>query len=133
MTTSPTMKVAIVEDDRPMREGLGLLIGGTPGFRCVGTFSTVEDALEGMDREPPDVLLLDIHLPGMLGSDGVAFVRERYPSTQVLMLTVYGSEDKIFESLCNGACGYLLKKTPPADLLDALRDAHGGGSPMSSE
>jgi DNA-binding NarL/FixJ family response regulator len=79
------------------------------------------------------VLLLDIHLPGMPGSEGVRLLREKHPRTQVLMLTVYGSEDRILESLCNGACGYLLKKTPPAELLEAIRDAHEGGSPMSSE
>jgi DNA-binding NarL/FixJ family response regulator len=133
MVPAAPIRVALVEDDSGMREGLALLIGGTPGYRCVGTFSTVEDALDAKDQERPDVLLLDIHLPGMLGSEGVRLLKDRYPGMQVLMLTVYGSEDKIFESLCNGASGYLLKKTPPAELLEAIGDAHAGGSPMSSE
>lgn len=81
----------------------------------------------------PDILLLDIHLPGMLGSDGVKLFREKFPTMQVLMLTVYAEQDKIFESICNGACGYLLKKTPPAKLLEAIREAHEGGAPMSPE
>jgi len=133
MSSAPTIRVAIVEDDSAMREGLAMLIGGTPGFCCVDTFPTVEDALAATQGEAPDVVLLDIHLPGMLGSEGVRLLKDKHPATQVLMLTVYGSEDKIFESLCNGACGYLLKKTPPAELLEAIRDAHAGGSPMSSE
>src|SRR5260370_10044911 len=81
----------------------------------------------------PDVLLLDIHLAGMLGSDGIRLLHEKYSSVQIIMLTVYAEEDKVFESICNGACGYLLKKTPPAKLLEAISEAHEGGSPMSPE
>jgi len=125
--------VAIVEDDRSLREGLGLLINATPGFRCPRTFGSVEEALRSLNGEAPDVLLLDIHLPGMLGSEGVKLFREKYDTMQVLMLTVYAEQDKVFESICNGACGYLLKKTPPAKLLDAIREAHEGGAPMSPE
>lgn len=132
--TSP-IHVAIVEDDRSLREGLGLLINATPGFRCPQTYGSVEEALQAFTRTPtmPQVLLLDIHLPGMLGSEGVKLFRERWPAMQVLMLTVYAEQDKIFESICNGACGYLLKKTPPARLLESIREAHEGGSPMSPE
>lgn len=125
--------VAIVEDKRAIREGLGLLINATSGYRCVGAYECVEDGLRGLGRAPADVLLLDIHLPGMLGSDGVRVLREKFPALQVLMLTVYDEEEKIFESICNGACGYLLKKTPPAKLLEAVSDAYHGGSPMSPE
>lgn len=127
------IRVAIVEDDRATREGLGLLIGGTSGYQCVGTFRSVEDALRSLSNALPDVLLLDIHLPGMLGSDGVKLFRERFPSVEVLMLTIYAEQDKVFESICNGACGYLLKKTPPARLLEAISEAHEGGAPMSPE
>lgn len=131
------IRVAIVEDDRATRDGLGMLIDGTPGYRCVGTYRSVEDALRPEARpdrdSEPDVLLLDIHLPGMLGSEGVRLFRERYASMQILMLTVYAEQDRVFESICNGACGYLLKKTPPGRLLDAIREAHGGGAPMSPE
>ena len=129
----PPIRVGLVEDDAATRDGLRWLIGTTDGFRCVGAFGTVEAALQGLDAEPADVLLLDIHLPGMLGSEAVPLLRERFPRTQVVMLTVYANEDKIFESLRNGACGYILKKTPPVELMQAVRDAHGGGSPMSSE
>ena len=127
------IRVAIVEDDRATREGLGMLISGTPGYQCVGTFRSVEEALRRKDGEAPQVLLLDIHLPGMLGSDGVRPLQEKYSSVQIIMLTVYAEEDKVFESICNGACGYLLKETPPARLLDAISEAHDGGAPMSPE
>ncbi|MGE0885553.1 MAG: response regulator [Blastocatellales bacterium] len=129
-----TIHVAIVEDDRSLREGLGLLINATPGYRCPQTFGSVEEALRDIRVEAvPEILLLDIHLPGILGSDGVKLFHEKFPSMQVLMLTVYAEQDKVFESICNGACGYLLKKTPPAKLLEAIREAHEGGAPMSPE
>jgi DNA-binding NarL/FixJ family response regulator len=127
------IRVTIVEDNPTMREGLAVLINGTPGYRCVGTYRSVEDALRLVGREVPDVLLLDIQLPGMPGTEGVGLLKEKYPSLQILMLTVYADEERVFESLCNGACGYLLKKTPPAKLLEAIREAHDGGAPMSPE
>lgn len=133
MAAAEPLAVSVVEDDRGTRDGLSALIGGTPGFRCVGTFASVEDALKGMSARVPDVVLLDIHLPGVLGSQGVRLLRDKYPRTQVLMLTVFTEEERVFESLCNGACGYLLKKTPPARLLDAITEAHQGGSPMSPD
>ena len=133
MADDASLSVAVVEDDRGTREGLAALIGGTPGFGCVGTFVSVDDALRGLAAAVPDVLLLDIHLPGLPGSKGVRLLREKYPRMQVLMLTVFAEEERIFESLCNGACGYLLKKTPPARILEAIREAHQGGSPMSPE
>jgi len=110
-----------------------MLINGTSGYSCVGTFRSVEEALRSMAGSVPDVLLLDIQLPGMPGSDGVRVLLEKYPSLEVIMLTVYAEQDKVFESICNGACGYLLKETPPAKLLEAIREAHHGGSPMSPE
>lgn len=127
------IRVGIVEDDRGTREGLGMLIGGTPGYQCVATFRSVEEALRWAGGEPPDVLLLDIHLPGMLGSDGIRPLQEKFPPVQIIMLTVYAEQDKVFESICNGACGYLLKETPPARLLEAISAAYRGGSPMSPE
>lgn len=135
-TNNETIHVAIVEDDRSLREGLSLLINATSGFRCPRTFGSVEEALRGIGPQQeavPQVLLLDIHLPGMLGSDGVKLFREKFPAMEVLMLTVYAEQDKVFESICNGACGYLLKKTPPAKLLEAIREAQEGGAPMSPE
>jgi DNA-binding NarL/FixJ family response regulator len=133
MSTDQPIRVAIVEDDRYTREGLAALINGTPGYRCIGAFRSVEEALRLSSSETPDVLLLDIHLPGMLGSEGVRLLKEQHPQLQVLMLTIYAEEDLVFESICNGACGYLLKKTPPARLLEAIREVTEGGSPMSPE
>jgi len=126
------IRVAIVEDDRPTRDGLAMLINGTSGYRCVATYRSVEDALRSTG-EAPDVLLLDINLPGMLGSEGVKELKQKHPSMEILMLTVYAEQDKVFESICNGACGYLLKETPPAKLLEAISEAHRGGAPMSPE
>lgn len=125
--------VVIIEDDRATREGLAMLINGTPGYSCVGTFRSVEDALRGTGDKEPQVLLLDIHLPGMLGSEGIGLLRRKYASAEVLILTVYAEQDKVFESICNGACGYLLKETPPAKLLEAIKEACAGGSPMTPE
>src|SRR5215470_1948776 len=131
--SSEPIRVAIVEDDRATREGLGMLINGTPGYACVGEFRSVEEALRSMGHDVPDVLLLDIQLPGMSGSEGVEPFREKFPQTEVVMLTVLAEQEKVFESICNGACGYLLKDTPPARLLEAIREAHHGGAPMSPE
>src|SRR5262245_51882899 len=133
MALGRTIAVGIVEDDSRLREALGILIGGAPGYRLTGTHGSVEEALDSFKSGAPDVLLLDIHLPGMLGSQGVRHLRGKWPSLQVLMLTVFAEEEKVFESICNGACGYLLKKTPPSRLLEAIREAHEGGSPMSPE
>jgi DNA-binding NarL/FixJ family response regulator len=136
MTTStPPLRVAVVEDDRPTREGLRLLLDGTPGFHCVGTFHNAEAALSAPitpDRRA-DVALLDVHLPGMTGTDAVPKLRERWPDTLILMLTVFAEDETVFASLCRGASGYLLKKTPPARLLEAIREASEGGAPMSPE
>jgi len=128
-----TIRVAIVEDDRHLREGLRILIDSTPGYSCLQGYGSVEESLRLLGVETVDVLLLDIHLPGMLGSEAVKVFRERFPSMQILMLTIYAEQDKVFESICNGASGYLLKKTPPVKLLEAIREAHEGGAPMSPE
>jgi DNA-binding NarL/FixJ family response regulator len=133
MQPGESIRVAIVEDDPLTREGLALLINGSPGYCCVGKFRSVEQALAISKRDPVDVFLLDIHLPGMSGSDGVACLRQKFETAQVVMLTVFAEREKVFESICNGACGYLLKKTPPARLLDAIREAHEGGAPMTPE
>lgn len=131
-STEP-IRVAIVEDDRSLRDGLAMLIGGTPGYTCVGTFSSVEGALFRLGEQLPEVLLLDIQLPGMPGSEGVKVFQERFPQLQIVMLTVLTDQDRVFESICNGACGYLLKETPPAKLLEAIREARDGGAPISPE
>jgi DNA-binding NarL/FixJ family response regulator len=137
MTSSGTIRIAIVEDDQAAQSALRLLIDGTPGFQCIGAFGDAEQALRVLGKPPPegppDVLLLDINLPGMPGSEAVRFFHERHPAMAILMLTLYDDEERIFQSLCNGASGYLLKKTPPGKLLDAIREARDQGAPLSPE
>ena len=128
-----TIRVAIVEDRREIRDGLATIISGTPGFHCTGAYRSMEEALESIDGNLPDVVLNDIGLPGMSGIDGIRILKERHPELLVLMLTIYDDDDRIFEALCAGASGYLLKKTPPARLLELLREAVAGGAPMSPE
>jgi DNA-binding NarL/FixJ family response regulator len=129
----PTIRVAIVEDRREIREGLSTIINGTPGFRCSGSYRTMEDALERIGADLPDIVLNDIGLPGMSGIDGIRILKERHPGLLVLMLTIYDDDERIFNALCAGASGYLLKNTQPARLLEALREAVAGGAPMSPE
>src|SRR5580700_3322666 len=133
MPAAGSITVALIDDEHAIRKGLGLLIDGTPGYRCVGAFGSVEEALRSLGGEAPDVLLLDINLPGIPGSEGARLLSEKYPSMQIVMLTVHDEDDHIFESMCNGASGYLLKRMAPADLLGAIRDVHQGGAPMSPE
>ena len=130
---SNTIKVAIIEDRREIRDGLAMLINGTEGFKCTGSYRSMEDALPRIGSDLPDVALCDIGLPGMSGIDGMRILKEKYPNLLLLMLTIYDDDEKIFNALCAGACGYLLKKTPPAKLLEGLREAVDGGSPMSPE
>jgi DNA-binding NarL/FixJ family response regulator len=127
------VRVAVVEDLEQTRRGLAALIGGTPGYRVMGAFGSMEEALRRLDGEPPDVALLDIGLPGMSGIEGVRRLKARHPGVQILMLTVYADNDHVFEAICAGACGYLLKDTPPTRLLEAIRELHEGGAPMSPE
>jgi DNA-binding NarL/FixJ family response regulator len=125
--------VVNIDDQREIRDGLAVLINATEGYRCVGRYRSMEEALAGMGPTGPDVALVDIGLPGMSGIDGIRILRERFPGISLLVLTVYGDDARIFAALCAGACGYLLKKTPPARLLESLREAVDGGSPMSPE
>jgi DNA-binding NarL/FixJ family response regulator len=125
--------VATIEDRREIREGLALLIDSTDGFHCVGRYRSMEEALDGFETRPPDVALVDIELPGMSGIEGIRLLRDSYPKMLVLMLTVYDDNERIFEALCAGACGYLLKKTPPQKLVEGLHEAINGGAPMSPE
>jgi DNA-binding NarL/FixJ family response regulator len=127
------IKTAVVEDMRDIRDGLTTLINFTDGFRCTGSYPSMEDALARLPGNIPDVLLSDIGLPGMNGIDGIRILKERYPQMQILMLTVYDDDDRIFDALCAGASGYLLKRTPPAKLLENIREAMSGGSPVSPE
>jgi len=125
--------VAIIEDDRRIRDGLGTLINGTAGYRCHLVFRSMEDALGRAWSEVPDVALVDIGLPGMSGIEGLSRLRQQYPTMALLMLTVYEDDERIFDALCAGASGYLLKKTPPNKLLECLGEVLRGGAPMSPE
>ncbi|HMS43294.1 MAG TPA: response regulator transcription factor [Pyrinomonadaceae bacterium] len=133
MTPTTTIKTAIIEDEDNIREGLASLISFTPGFKCTGSFASMEEALHRLPRNVPDVVLSDIGLPGMDGIQGIKILKERFPKLLILMITVYDDDDRIFDALCAGANGYLLKRTPPMRLLESLRDAVDGGSPMSPE
>jgi DNA-binding NarL/FixJ family response regulator len=130
---STPLRVAIVEDEREVREGLAVLINGTPGFRCTGNYRTMEEALRVLEKEPPDVLLTDIGLPLMSGTEGIRILKTLYPDLPILALTVYKEDEDIFDALCAGASGYLLKNTPPARLLECLTEVVAGGAPMSPQ
>jgi DNA-binding NarL/FixJ family response regulator len=127
------IKAAIVEDQREIREALAALINGTEGYRCAGSFRSMEEAFEKLRYDIPDVMLCDIGLPGMSGIEGIRILKETHPGLLLLMLTVYDDDERIFDALCAGACGYLLKRTPPVKLLESLREAVTGGAPMSPE
>ena len=127
------VRVGIIEDKRELREGLMMLINGTPGYRCVQTSRSMEEALVKVRLELPDVMLVDIGLPGMSGIEGMKILKERYPDLLVVALTVFDDDDNIFAALCAGASGYVLKKTPPARLLENLKELVSGGAPISPE
>ena len=130
-TAAPDLRVVIIEDLRDIREGLTVLINGTAGFKCVAAFGSMETALARIQRDEPDAILTDLGLPGMSGTEGIQRLRQMFPLVPIIALTIYDNDTEIFNALCNGANGYLLKTTPPARLLEALREAVEGGSPMS--
>jgi len=129
----PVIKVVIIEDLRDIREGLASMLNFTDGFRCVGKFGSMEEALRNIHRDLPDIVLSDIGLPGMDGIEGVGILKEKYPEMTIMMLSVYTDNERIFDALCAGACGYLLKKTPPTRIIESLKEAVSGGAPMSPE
>lgn len=131
-TSVPPIRLAIVEDEKWMRSNLIQVIESSPNLCCVGAFATAEKALEEMKDTRPDVVLLDINLPGMNGVECLRHLKLVLPEARYLMLTVFEESDKIFRSLLAGASGYLLKRSSTPELLNAIREAHEGGSPMSS-
>lgn len=133
MEEQKTYKTLIIEDQRELREGLTTLINYTEGFKCTGSFRTMEEALSRAKYDTPDMVLTDIGLPGISGIEGTRKLKEMFPQLVVLVLTVYDDDERIFDALCAGACGYLLKRTPPQKLLESLREAVTGGAPMSPE
>ena len=127
------IRVAIVEDRREIREGLVSLLDGLPNFRTTGAWESMEEALPVLEGDTADVVLVDLGLPGMSGTEGIRRLKELRPSLLTVVLTVYEDDDRIFDALCAGACGYLLKKTPAPQLLAALEEAVAGGAPISPE
>lgn len=125
--------VAIVDDDKDVRDGIAVLINGTSGYQCVGAFASAEEAIGQIPKFAIDVVLMDINMPQTSGIECVTKLKLRQPSLQIMMLTSFEDDDKIFQSLLAGASGYLLKKTPPAKLLEAIEEIHKGGSPMSNQ
>src|SRR5208337_1538308 len=133
MTEKTQIKVAIVDDDEGIRSSLATLIRRAPALRFAGDYPDAETALKEIPNHPPDVVLMDINLPGMKGVECVRQLKTLLPGVQFLMLTVYEDSDSLFNSLKAGASGYLLKRTASARLLEAIRDVHGGGSPMTPQ
>jgi DNA-binding NarL/FixJ family response regulator len=127
------IKVAIVEDNRTVREGFETLINRTPGLQCVCTCATVAEALRKIPLAAPGVVLMDIQLPDATGVECTAKLKERLPAVQIVILTVYEDSERIFQALRAGACGYLLKRAQPERVLAAIREAHEGGVPMTPE
>ncbi len=125
--------VSIVEDIDDIRDALRVLINGSDGFECIHVYADAEEALESMTKKDINVVLMDINLPGMDGIDCMKALKPAMPNTQIMMCTVYDDDDHIFNALQSGASGYILKRTSPAQILEAIRDLHEGGSPMSSE
>lgn len=124
--------IIIVEDNKTVRDGLALLINATEGMACVKQYRTCEKMLENLHHDEPDLILMDIGLPGMSGIDGIKAIKNSRPDILILVLSIYENNNYILEALCAGACGYMVKKTPPAQLINAIVDAHNGGSPMNS-
>ncbi|MBK8944003.1 MAG: response regulator transcription factor [Ignavibacteriae bacterium] len=126
------IKTAVVEDIKMIREGLEMLIKNSDGFNSAGAFETAEDLIEKIDQNEPDIILMDIQLPGMSGIEAVKKIKNKLPNINIIMLTVHEDNKNIFEALMAGASGYLLKTTPPEQIIEAIKDAHEGGSPMNS-
>ena len=130
---SNLVRIATVDDQRGIREGLRFFIDNAPGFRCTGCFGSMEEALPELTPASVDVVLMDLALPGLSGIEGIRLVHARHPAIKLVALTIYEDNDRIFEALCAGASGYLLKKTPPPRLFECLQEVVDGGAPMSPE
>src|SRR5688572_497958 len=125
------IRVAIFEDNTALRKSLALLIDNAPGLLCTGAFSDANRLIKNMRDAEPDVVLMDIHMPGLSGIDAVQIIKAKFPAVHILMQTVFEDNDKIFAALCAGASGYLLKKTAPKKIIEAIRESFAGGAPMT--
>jgi len=126
-----TIRVSIFEDNKHLRESLYYLINGTEGFTCTGAFPDSNDIIFQLKKSLPDVVLMDIEMPGMNGIEAVKIIKQQFPTVQVLMQTIFHDDDNIFNAICAGASGYILKTTSPAGYIEAIKDVYNGGSPMS--
>lgn len=125
------LSVIIFEDNRNLREGLCQLIEGSEGFTCAGAFANCLNMIKNIEETSPDVILMDIEMPGITGIEAVKLAKEKFPEVKILMETIFDDNDKIFNSICNGAEGYILKNTPPVQILSAIREIYEGGAPMT--
>lgn len=125
------IRVAIFEDNKHLRESLYYLINGTPGFSCTGAYPDCNDAVFQITKDTPDVILMDIEMPGLNGIQGVKLIKSKFPQVHVLMQTIFHDENNIFDAICAGASGYILKSTTPAEYIAAIKDVYNGGSPMT--
>ncbi len=126
------IKVLLYEDNHELREGIAFLLHATPGIALCGAYAHANNIRMELHEHHPDVLLLDIQMPGMSGLDALPVIKSLYPRIQVLMITIFDDDDSVFQAIRSGASGYLLKDTPPADIIDAIGDVYNGGSPMTS-
>ena len=126
-----SIRVAIFEDNHNLRDGLFQLINGTPEFACVGAFVNCNSLLKNIEESKPDVVLMDIEMPGMSGIDAVKILKEKHPEVKILMETIFEDNEKIFQSICNGANGYILKNTSPVQILSSIKEIYEGGAPMT--
>ncbi|MGD8781889.1 MAG: response regulator transcription factor [Ignavibacteria bacterium] len=125
--------ISIVEDDEEIRESLELLINSAEGFECLNTYADCETAVEGIVKDVPDVVLMDIGLPGMSGIEGIKILKQKLPDLDILVLSIRENDQSVFDALCAGATGYLIKETPPQKILEAIKELKEGGSPMSTQ
>lgn len=125
------IRVMIFEDNKHLRESLYYLINGTEGFVCIGAFPDCNDLVFQLKKSAPDVVLMDIEMPGMNGIDAVRIIKQQFATVQVLMQTIFHDDDNIFKAICAGASGYILKTTSPAGYIEAIKDVYNGGSPMT--
>ncbi|TMI65085.1 MAG: response regulator transcription factor [Bacteroidetes bacterium] len=125
------VKVTIFDDNKSLRLGLYQLINGSEGYECAGAFENCSNLLKDIENTKPDVVLMDIQMPGISGIEAVKILREKYPDLKILMQTIFEESDKIFQSILAGASGYILKNTSPARILDFIKETYEGGAPMS--
>jgi DNA-binding NarL/FixJ family response regulator len=127
------IKVSIIEDVDDIRNGFNFLVNTSDEFKCIGVYSTAEEALNNLESNIPDVIIMDIGLPGMSGIECTKYIKDRFPSVQIMICTVFEDDDRLFSALSAGASGYVLKRTTPNILLESIKDIHYGGSPMTSQ